>query len=338
MKRSRAATIKVVAQKAGVSTATVSHVINNTRFVSEQTRERVLSTMQDLDYEPSLLARALRSQKTKIIGILMPIMIYDNFDYYFMKLAHGAQDRLKDSGYDVLLSSFDNSLDDERRKVESFRLRSIDGLILLPTEGDHSYLNDNRKINFPIVLIDRMADGFEGDCVLADNYRGSRKAIEVLLSKGHRKVGFIVNNLRVTTVLDRIRAYKDALSSAGLRIDDRLIRIGPYEYQSGYELTRDLLQSDPGITALFYGDNLLTMGGLQFINERGLRIPDRLAIVGFDDFEWERVTSPPLSVVRQPAHEIGRKSAEVLLQKIASPTSKSEQHWFPTELVLRGSI
>lgn len=212
MRSNRAATIKIVAQKAGVSTATVSHVLNGTRFVSNETKHKVIAAMKRLDYEPSLLARGLRSRKTKIIGILMPIMLLDNFDYYFMKLAHGVQDRLKEAGYDVLLSSFDNTLPDERRKVEALRLRSIDGLVLLPTEGVHSYLTRNRKLSFPIVLIDRMADGFEGDCVLADNYKGSCMAIEALVAKGHKQIGCIVSYLKVTTVLDRIRGYKDGLA------------------------------------------------------------------------------------------------------------------------------
>jgi LacI family transcriptional regulator len=267
----------------------------------------------------------------------MPIMLLDNFDYYFMKLAHGVQDRLKEAGYDVLLSSFDNTLPDERRKVEALRLRSIDGLVLLPTEGVHSYLTRNRKLSFPIVLIDRMADGFEGDCVLADNYKGSCMAIEALVAKGHKQIGCIVSNLKVTTVLDRIRGYKDGLAFSGLDFKEQLIRVGPYDYMSGYHLTRDLLECNPQLSALFYGDNPLMMGGLQYINERKISIPHSLALIGFDDFEWEQVTTPPLSVVRQPAHEIGVKAAEVLLNRINNPTQERKQYRFPTELVERGS-
>jgi LacI family transcriptional regulator len=313
-------------------------VINGTRFVSKETKQRVLAAMKKLDYEPSFLAQGLRSQKTGIIGVLMPIMLFDNFDYYFMKLAHGVQDRLKESAYDVILTSFDNTLQDERVKIEAFRRRSVDGLVLLPTEGDHSYLVNNQKVGVPVVLIDRKADGFECDCVLADNYSGSRTAVERLAQKGHRRIGFVVNNLNVTTVQDRVRGYKDGLAAHGIDFDEELMKVGPYEYKSGYELTRSLLENRPGITALFFGDNLLTMGGLQYINERRISIPEQLALIGFDDFEWERVTTPPLSVVRQPAHDIGRTAAEILLQKISSPARDRSVRLFPTELIVRGSF
>jgi len=337
-KKPESITIKTVAERAGVSTATVSHVINSTRFVSEKSKNNVLKAMDDLDYRPSLIARGLRNRKTNIIGVLMPIMLIDNFDYYFMKLAHGVQNKFRQLGYDVILSSYDNTLEDEQSKAEAFYVRSIDGLILLPAEGDHSYLSNNPKISCPVVLIDRKAEKFHCDCVMSDNYRGSAEAVEALIAEGHRNIACISSELNVTTVLDRIQGYKDSLEKADIRGENMIIKRGPFDYQTGYRLTEEVLSGGKEATAIFYTDNVLSMGGLQCLNDRDIAIPDRIAVIGYDDFEWERIVKPPLSVVKQPAYEIGEKAAEVLEKRINQEETEKRDYYLPTELIKRKSF
>ncbi|HHV98382.1 MAG TPA: LacI family transcriptional regulator [Clostridiaceae bacterium] len=330
--------IKQVAEAAKVSTATVSHVINNTRYVSEETRNRVLAALKELNYRPSNIARSLRTQETKTIGLLMPIMVYSSFDYYFMLVAHGIRSTLKEKGYSLILGSSGNSKECEIEQIESFITQRIDGLIILPTESDSDYLSNTLKGNFPVVFIDRRAKGCKGDCVLADNFQGSYDAVTALINKGHRKIGFITNNLKATTIEERITGYKKALTDHGIKVDESLMRFGDYTYETGYMLMKDLLEKEKEITAVFIADNLLTMGSLEYLYEINKKIPEEIAIISFDDFEWERIITPPLSVVKQPPFEIGQKAAEVLLERLSNPDKPYTEYRLPTELVVRKSF
>lgn len=332
-----AANIKSVAEAAKVSTATVSHVINNTRHVSEETRKKVLQALKDLDYHPSSIARSLRSQKTKMVGLLMPIMVYSSFDYYFMLVAHGINDTLKKNGYNLILGSSGNSLEGEKEQIAIFNSQQIDGLIILPTESEHDYLSGVIKDDYPVVFIDRRAQGCKGDCVLTDNFGGSYSIVCELIKKGHKRIGFITNNLKVTTVSERIEGYRKALEDNGIKVDESIIKIGDYSYDAGYILMKQML-TESEISAVFVADNLMTMGALECINSLKINIPAQLAIAGFDDFEWERITTPPLSVVKQPPYDLGCKAAEVLLERLNDPEKPYGEYRLPTELVIRNSF
>lgn len=329
--------IKQVALAANVSTATVSHVMNNTRYVSEETRNKVLKALKDMDYRPNSIARSLRSQRTYTIGLLMPIMVFSSFDYYFMLVAHGINDTLKKNGYNLILGSSGNTENCERQQIDAFNAQRIDGLIILPTESEHDYLSDILSKDYPVVFIDRRAKGVNGDCVLTDNLRGSYDAVCALINKGHRKIGFMTIDFRVTTIQERIEGYKKALSDNGIGVDESIMRIGDYSFESGYAMMKDLMgKSD--ITAVFIADNLMTMGALEYLYEIKKKIPEELAIVSFDDFEWERITTPPLSVVKQPPFELGCKAAEVLMERLKNPDMPYTEYRLPTELVVRKSF
>lgn len=330
-----AASIKDVAKKAGVSTATVSHVINATRFVSDETKNKVLKAMRELDYIPNSAARSLRSQKSKIIALLIPVLSSDTSNFFFMMVAQGIQNVLKQHGYNLILSNTNENIEDEREEIKVLNSQLIDGLIIAPTAKDYSYISDVLG-NYPVIFIDRRPKGCKKDCVLADDFTGTYEAISLLIKKGHKRIGFISGELGITTSDERLQGYKKALNDYGLDFDDSLIRVGESKIESGYNLTLDLVEKY-NVSALLVANNVMTMGTMIFSREKHIKIPEELAVIGFDDYDWTKITIPPLTVIKQPAYEMGEKAAQILLRRIEHPKKSFKEYRLPTELVIRES-
>ncbi|PYZ99129.1 LacI family transcriptional regulator [Alteribacter lacisalsi] len=328
--------IKDVALKAGVSTATVSHVINETRYVAEKTREKVLDSMKALNYHPNSVARSLRSNKTKIIGLLIPVKEADTSNFFFMSIAHGIESKLNESGYQVILS---NSKEDEaleQKQLRMFASQNVDGMIIASAGRNQQMYHDILPPGCPVVFIDRKPEGYEGDCVLVDNYRGTYEAVTHLLEKGHRDVGYITGPLGITTSDDRFEGYQDALKAGGIKTSRKLVKEGVPSLENGKHLTRELLKTP--MSALFIANNIMTIGAISCLQENRISIPSKLAVIGYDDYEWTQITQPPLSVIRQPSGEIGRKAAEILLARIdQGGESGNSEYRLQTELLIRGS-
>ncbi|HEY0827833.1 MAG TPA: LacI family DNA-binding transcriptional regulator [Bacilli bacterium] len=330
------ASIKNVADKAGVSTTTVSHVVNATRYVADETKVRVFQAMKELDYRPNSAARSLRSQKSKTVGLLVPILTSDTSNFFFMMVAQGIQNVLKNNGYNLILSNTNEKLEDEQEQIKVLNSQLIDGLIIAPTADEHSYLNDVIKGTYPVVFIDRRPKGYERDCVLADGFKGTYEAIELLINKGHQKIGYITGELGLTTSDERFEGYKKALEDHKISFNEAYVRVGKSTFEDGYGLTREIV-GDDHVSALFIANNVMTMGAMGFLQEKRIRIPEELAIIGFDDYEWTKITTPPLSVIKQPSYQLGEQAAEILLKKIKNPSQVYEEYRLPTQLVLRGS-
>ncbi|HZG85833.1 LacI family DNA-binding transcriptional regulator [Paenibacillus sp.] len=330
------ADIRQVAQQAGVSTATVSHVINNTRFVSEKTKKKVYEAMKLLNYQPNSVARSLRSHKTNTIGLVVPILPSDTSNFFFMTVAQGIQSKLKHHGYHLLLSTnTTESIEDEREQIRLFNSKQIDGLFIASIAEETSYLNDIVS-NYPVVFIDRRARGYEADCVIADGYGGSYKAVKTLIDKGHRNIGLITGGLGISTSDERFNGYRQALADHGIPYEEDMVRIAHPSFESGYENAKRLLD-EQNVTALFIANNVLTMGAMKYLQDMNIRIPEQLAVIGFDDYDWTRITTPPLTVIRQPSFELGEKAAEVMLERLADSAKPFEEYCLDTALVLRGS-
>ncbi len=327
-----------VASAAGVSIATVSHVINNTRFVSEETKRKVFRAMEELDYRPNSVARSLRSQKSNTIGLVVPILPSDTSNFFFMTVAQGIQNTLKKHGYHLLLSNnTTEELEDEKEQIKLFNSKLIDGLIIASIAEEVEYLNDIVGTDYPVVFIDRRPKGYGGDCILADGYGGSYNAVQTLIQKGHSRIGLITGELGITTSNERFEGYKNALADNGITFDSSMIRVAESSYESGYESARDLLNIHR-ITALFIANNVLTMGAMGYIQERQLKVPEQLAIIGFDDYDWTKITTPPLTVIRQPSYELGEKAAEIISLRINDKrVGKYEEYRLATSLVMRSS-
>jgi LacI family transcriptional regulator len=330
--------IKDVAKVAQVSTATVSHVINETRYVSEATKNKVYQAMKELDYKPNLVAKSLRSRKSMIIGLIVPMQYTDTSNFFFMSIANGIETFVKKEGYNLILGNSHEDIAKEIEQIKLFNSQLIDGLIIAPTASDMSAYDGILTGDYPVVFIDRKPKGYDGDIVMANSYEGTLEAIHALLKKGHEKIGFVTGHLGITTSDDRLRAYKKAFEENGLKDDQALIKEGVASFKEGYSLAKELV-TEQKITALFVANNVMTMGALGFLNDHKIAIPDEVAIIGFDDYDWMKITTPPVSVVQQPSFEMGEKAVQILLNRMENGKKQDgEQILLPTQFVARESI
>lgn len=312
--------IKDVAKKSGVSTATVSHVINGTRFVSDVTKQKVQKAMVVLNYHPNLIARSLRCKKSKTIGLIVPTVNEGAPDFFYMSVAQGIQHYIKKQGYHLIFSNYNNECDEEEQ-IQVFNTKCIDGLILAPTNDLREKVRNHTLFgDYPIVYVDRKMRNQPGDTILIDNQEGVFEAIQHMIHKGHTRIGFISAERGENTSDEHFQGYLKALSKYGISIDSNLIKSGPSNFETGVQLTRELLESQK-VTALFIANNTLTMGAIHYLQHKNIDIPNDLAVIGYDDYEWTKVTTPFLSVIKQPAFEVGEKAAEILLSKINKQNS-----------------
>lgn len=326
-------TIKNVALAARVSTATVSHVINKTRYVSDATTERVLKAMDELNYRPNHAARSLRSSKTYTIGFIIPVRKEDTSKSFFMSIAEGIEETLRKHGYHLIIS---NSKEDLNKEVEQLQLldnQITDGLILASTHQTFSEINKHIPKDHPFVLIDRIPSDSKSDCVFIDSYQGVHNAITYLKEKGYQRIGYAGADLHVSTAQQRLEAYRDVQEDEP-HIDE-MIFIGEPTFESGYELGNQLVKQD--LDALFIANNEVATGLIYYFREHNIAIPDDIAVIVFDNFEWTRIVSPPLTVVDQPAYEMGIEAAHQILNRISSPTKEIEHTVLQPRLIERNS-
>ncbi|MCZ8517919.1 MULTISPECIES: LacI family DNA-binding transcriptional regulator [Paenibacillus] len=334
------AKIKDVASLAGVSTATVSHVINNTRYVSNEVKKKVTDAMQELNYLPNPAARSLRRQRSNIIGLIVPIKNNDSTQQYFMSIASGIESVLKKHGYHLLLSNSMENAEEEMERIKVFNSQHIEGLIIAPTSGLGCGQDETPFGGYPVVYIDRKPSCFEreGDCVVVDGFSSSYAGMKLLIDQGHKRIGFVSGGLEISSTRSRFEAYRQALLDHGLPFQEDYIRKSlDTAWKAGYQLTAELFEQQH-ITALFAANNTLGLGATSYLREREVRIPQEFGILCYDDYEWTEVMTPSLTVIRQPTFKIGEQAAELLLQRISSPKKKSEEYQLPSELILRGSI
>lgn len=325
--------MKDVAQKAGVSTATVSHVINKTRFVRVETKKKVLDAMKELNYYLNSAARSLRSRKSNVVGLLVP----DISNFFFTSIARGVENTLKKHGYNLILSNSNEDLKSEIEQIKIYNTQLVDGLIMAPVSGDHAFLNELLNRDYPVVFIDRKPKGYQEDCVVGNNIKGAYDAIRMLIKKGHSKIGIITGLPGLTTTDERLIGYKNALVDHKLKIDENLIKVGDSQFKGGYESTKELLKYT-NITALFVTNNLMTVGAIKYLKEKRVAIPGDIAIIGFDDYKWASITEPSLSMVKQPAYDIGETASTLLIKRIKKEeVGGNKEYRLPTKLIIRDS-
>ncbi len=329
------ASIKDVAKQANVSTATVSHVINGTRYVADSTKDKVFAAMDVLDYRPNMVARSLRSRKSNTIGLLVPLVAQDSSNFFFMSIAHGIEQVLRENGYNLVLSNSNEDSETEQDQIKVFNTQFIDGLIIAPVNGkEHSY-QDQLTGDYPVVFIDRRPNQVEGDVILVNNRQGTRDGVQKLVEKGHERIGFISGTLGITTSDERLAGYQEGLKQHEIPTKDDYIKEGPATFQCGYDLAKELHEA--GVTALFVANNVMTMGAIAYLQAYDVQIPEEMAIIGYDDYDWMKIVSPPLSVVRQPAYDLGRVAVEQLLKRIEGSEEEANEILLDSELILRGS-
>lgn len=308
------ATIKEVAEKAGVSVMTVSRVINNSKYVSQETRKRVEQAMKELGYVPNALAHGLITKKTHVLGLI----ISDITNPFFTTIARGVEDTAIKNGFNIILCNTDEDPEKEERYIELLLRKRVDGIILSPSNCNKSNgISLILSKNVPLVLIDRCVKGLEVDCVYSDSFSGAYELTKYLIGLGHSRIGIIVGPKRISTAIKRVEGYKKALKEANITLDENLIKWGEkYSREDGYNNTMALLKIDNPPTAIFGGNRLITVGILKAIRELGLRIPKDISVVSFDEVEDISVTTPFLTVVSQNSYAIGIIATEWLLKRI----------------------
>lgn len=326
-------TMREVAERAGVSVTTVSHVINNSRPVNQHTRDRVEEAMRTLGYQPNVLARSLRRGVTHTIGIILP----DSTNPYFAEVVRGIEDTSFDQGYSVILCNSDNDLDKEHHYTNVLVEKQVDGIIFVAAGLSSENINTLQARGVPLVLVDRQVPEVRVDNVLADNQHGGWLATKHLIELGHRIIGCIAGPKGVRLSSQRINGYRQAMESADISIDPYMIVEGDFQYQGGYEGAAVLFNQASPPTAIFACNDLMAIGAYRFAHENNLKIPEQLSIVGFDNVRLSAYTNPPLTTIHQSKHEMGSRAARLLIERFADQELEPRQEILATNLVIRGS-
>ena len=326
------ANIQDVAARAHVSIATVSRVLNESDHkVSKETRKRVLHAIRELDYRPNALARGLLMKKTKTIGIIIP----DISNPYYAEIVRGMQDHADRNGYDVILQNTDRSQDRIIKSIYLLREKIVDGVIF---SGGiiHGYepLSALKELRERVVVIGRHEVNFPA--ALVDNIGGASEAIQHLIDLGHTRIGFIGGPENSTTMIDRLKGYESALAQNGFPMDDTLLRWGDLNPESGFAATKHLLEQKNRPSAILAGNDQMAFGAIHAARQLGFKVPDDLAVVGFDDVPLSAYFEPPLTTVNIPRYRLGEGAMELLIDLIQEKEF-NRIRWFKTKLIIRGS-
>jgi LacI family transcriptional regulator len=327
------ATMRDVAAAARVGVKTVSRVVNAEPGVAEATRERVLSAIQDLGYEPNLEAISLRRGGLRR-GVIAAL-VQDVGNNYSATLLRAIEDAADEHGAALLAASLDEQVEREEERVRALLRRRVDGLVLMPASRDHTYLNAERTHGMPIVFADREPHGFDVDSVTVDNVAGAREAVTHMTAQGHRRVALLADLSRIETSERRIQGYELALRSAGIEVDPSLMHADLRSAEESARVLAGLLDRPEPPTAVFATRNVTAIGALSVIRARGLQ--DRVALVGFDDFPMADLTDPPLTVVEQDIRAIGYRAARRVWERLAGADGPAEHIVVPHRLIERGS-
>lgn len=326
-------TILDVARESGVSYSTVSRVLNGFDFVKGSTREKVLKTAERMGYVANIQARSLAGGKTQIVGLLVPGL--DNG--YITEIVSGIDQELAHSDYDMMLYTTHRYQGKESLYVKTIANGLADGLILLVPHNAQNYLQALPRQDFPYVLVDQIDNMYNSTTVDATNWQGAYDATAYLIKLGHQRIGFIMGAPQLNSARERFDGYRAALQHHRIAYDEALVIEGDYMTKSGYSGAKRLLSLEQPPTAIFASNDLTAFGVLDAIHETGLRIPEDISVVGFDDIPLASLAYPKLTTVRQPLVQIGQVAVRLLLEKLENPEKEARRVTLATELIVRDS-
>jgi LacI family transcriptional regulator len=327
-------TIKDVAYKAGVSPATASRVAGNYGYVSKATRQKVLVAIRELGYHPNSIARSMVTKSTHSLGLV----VTDITNPFFAHLMRSVEDVTWELGYTLFLANTDENTQREEAVIQAIQERQVDGLILVPaTNQSTPYLEHFIQQGIPLVLLDRNIRGLAADAVMVDNENGAYQAVMHLIHLGHRRIGMVIDNLDISTNAERLAGYLRAFREADLPVEEQLIQSCQFTEQSAFNLTTEMFNHPQRPTALFAANNLMTLGILRSSREANLRIPEDLALVGFDDLEWTAFSTLQLTAVAQPVQELGNVAAKRLLMRLQGDQTSPMEIRLKTKFIIRKS-
>ncbi|MCR4402338.1 MAG: LacI family transcriptional regulator [Firmicutes bacterium] len=328
-------TIKDVAMRAGVSPSTVSRALANSSNVKPETRDRILRAVKELNYTPNALARSLRSRRSKTFGVMIP----DIANPFFAELVKAIEASARKYGYNVVLC---NSENDKRREIAYLALmreKQVDGLIFT-TAGDlaeaiNSFQKDSR---IPVVLVDREIEGLTADTVVSDGRAGAIDAVRFLIAQGHSKIGCLRGPTHLPTSKHRAEGFVTAMNDSGLEVVPGWVLNCDFSLESGFEAGMRLAKMSGLPSAVFAVNDLAAIGFMQALESSGIKVPDDISVVGFDDVPLSRLVKPKLTTVAQPVRRMGEVAVKLLLQRISGRGRQVKRVVLPTELIIRESV
>jgi len=327
-------TIKDIAKRAEVSVATVSHVINKTRFVSDILQDRVKKAIEDLDYHPNIMAGSLRSRKTRVVGLIVP----DNSNQLFAALSKSIEQVSSSSNYNVMLCNSSYDFEMELSCIGVIRSKKVDGLIIIPTMTNPDLINQLVDNKLPVVILHHIINGCRADSVIVNNIKGTYEATLHLIGLGHRHIGYIDRPVDLPHSIERLKGYRKALEEKGIKKDDYIIRCSGFNYINGSEAMERLLKRKPKITAVMAFNDTIAIGAIRAINDKGLKVPDDISVIGFDNIELSSFITPRLTTVHFPKHKMAEAVVALLLKRIENPViEKPVKKVLPLNLVIRES-
>lgn len=332
------ATIKEVAQKAMVSTATVSRVLNDNYPTSDQVKERVFEAIKELGYRPNAVARSLKMNKTNIVGLVVP----DISNIYFMEIARGVESIISPLGYTMIFCSTDENQEKELKLLRSLYEKRVDYVILASSLQSAEKLNEFIEHGLNVIMVDTWLPGVKADCIVENNFAASYDLISQCIKAGHRRFGIINGLMTVSTAKDRFEGYMKALTDHGLEAEDAFAVIGNYNRQTAYENSKKMLEANKdNLPTLFYStNNEMTEGLMIALFEAGLSIPEDVSVVSFGDITVPKLVKPNLTIVAQDARSIGEKAGEVFLSSMEAdqPRKDYTTHLIPSRIIEQDSV
>ncbi|MCK3657331.1 transcriptional regulator [Pasteurellaceae bacterium Pebbles2] len=329
------ATIKDVAKMAGVSTTTVSHVINNTRHVAEETKQDVLKAIQQLNYSPSAVARSLKVNTTKSIGMI----VTTSESPYFAEIIHAVEDRCYRQGYSLFLCNTQNNAEKIKNHLEMLAKKRVDGILVMCSEYHQDSLElFNNFSELPMVVMDWGIEDNRNDLIQDNSFSGGYLATKYLIDNGHKKIGIIAGELNKAIAKTRYDGYVQAMQEANLAVNPNWVMEGFFEPEDGYECMNKILVQAELPTAVFCCNDVMALGAISAITERGLRVPEDISIIGYDNIHSSRFYAPPLTTIHQSKARLGERALKLLFERIQSKNNQREVIEMHPELVVRKSV
>jgi LacI family transcriptional regulator len=314
MKKGSEATIKEVAKRANVSVGTVSNVLSGSSSVGAAIRARVDAAIADLDYHPDQVARSLRVKRTRSLGLVLS----DITNPFFAQVLRGAEDCALANGYVLITLNSDDKVEREKEFLAVLRSFRVDGILLVvaPNSGDSTHISNALRSGIPIVCLNRVTENIPLDFVSVNNIDGSQMCVRHLIQQGHRRIGIITGSPTLQPSKERLQGYLAALKEAKIEVEPRLIKEGDFHQASGYRLGKEFLLAHRRPTAVFVSNGMMTIGFIQALNEVRLSCPEDIAVASFDDLPLAEAFRPQITVVSQPAYQVGYEGAQLLINRL----------------------
>ena len=313
-----AATMKDLAKRTGLGLATISSYFNGGN-VREKNRKKIEEAIEELHYEVNEVARNLKTNATKTIGVVIPELN----NTFCAEIITGIEDILRNHGYATMICDCRTDKKLEQEAVEFLCRKRVDGIINMPVDTEGGHLKTFQKTGKPIVLIDRKIKGVVCDSVLVDNEQAASDALRLLYEKGHRNIGIIGGPEEISTAQERMKGYCKTMEELNLPVRQSLIVHGDYTIQGGVKAMETLVQENPEMTAVFITNYEMTMGAVIGLNELGIRIPEEISLVGFDNLPFARACNPKLTIVSQPTDKIAEAAAGIMLERLEHAGNES---------------